>query len=55
LEWRVPSPPPLENFDEIPVVTGGPYVHDKITYIMHPGNESENGTNRAESVIKEES
>lgn len=25
LEWSVPSPPPVENFEEIPVVTGGPY------------------------------
>jgi cytochrome c oxidase subunit 1 len=25
LEWTVPSPPPVENFDEIPVVTNGPY------------------------------
>jgi len=25
LEWTVPSPPPMENFDEIPVVTKGPY------------------------------
>lgn len=25
LEWQVPSPPPTENFDEIPVVTRGPY------------------------------
>jgi cytochrome c oxidase subunit 1 len=25
LEWTIPSPPPLENFDEIPVVTKGPY------------------------------
>jgi cytochrome c oxidase subunit 1 len=25
LEWQVPSPPPLENFDEIPIVTHGPY------------------------------
>lgn len=25
LEWSVPSPPPLENFDEIPVVTKDPY------------------------------
>lgn len=45
LEWRVPSPPPLENFDEIPIVTGGPYVHDRPTYIMHPSKElqHENG------------
>jgi len=25
LEWQVPSPPPVENFEEIPVVTHGPY------------------------------
>lgn len=25
LEWTVPSPPPLENFEEIPTVTKGPY------------------------------
>ncbi|MBM2814955.1 MAG: cytochrome c oxidase subunit [Ignavibacteria bacterium] len=25
LEWTVPSPPPLENFDEIPIITHGPY------------------------------
>jgi len=25
LEWTVPSPPPIENFEEIPVVTKGPY------------------------------
>jgi len=28
LEWTVPSPPPLENFEEIPTVTGGPYDHN---------------------------
>lgn len=25
LEWTVASPPPVENFDEIPVITKGPY------------------------------
>jgi cytochrome c oxidase subunit 1 len=25
LEWSVPSPPPLENFEEIPTVTRDPY------------------------------
>ena len=28
LEWQVPSPPPLENFDEIPVVDKAPYKFD---------------------------
>jgi cytochrome c oxidase subunit I len=27
LEWQIPSPPPTHNFDEIPVVTGGPYIY----------------------------
>jgi len=25
LEWRIQSPPTLENFEEIPVVDRGPY------------------------------
>ncbi|MCX6155962.1 MAG: cbb3-type cytochrome c oxidase subunit I [Candidatus Kapabacteria bacterium] len=25
LEWTIPSPPPIENFEEIPVITHGPY------------------------------
>ena len=25
LEWTIPSPPPLENFEEIPVITEDPY------------------------------
>jgi cytochrome c oxidase subunit 1 len=29
LEWKTSSPPPLENFEEIPVVTGGPYSFRK--------------------------
>ncbi len=29
LEWTIPSPPPVENFQEIPTVTHGAYVYDK--------------------------
>lgn len=29
LEWTVPSPPPVENFETIPVVTRGPYERDE--------------------------
>jgi cytochrome c oxidase subunit 1 len=25
LEWQIPSPPPKENFEKIPVVQKGPY------------------------------
>ena len=27
LEWQTPSPPPTENFHDIPTVTGGPYEY----------------------------
>jgi cytochrome c oxidase subunit 1 len=27
LEWQTPSPPPTENFERTPVVTGPPYVY----------------------------
>jgi cytochrome c oxidase subunit 1 len=29
LEWQIPSPPPAENFEEIPTVTRGPYVFEE--------------------------
>ncbi len=29
LEWTVPSPPPLENFEEIPYVEHEPYYHER--------------------------
>lgn len=28
LEWQISSPPPLENFDEIPEIDHGPYDHN---------------------------
>jgi len=28
LEWRIPSPPPLENFEEIPVIDKPTYKFD---------------------------
>jgi len=27
LEWQVPSPPPADNFENIPVVLSGPYEY----------------------------
>ena len=29
LEWQIPSPPPEENFEEIPVIAHGPYKYDE--------------------------
>jgi cytochrome c oxidase subunit 1 len=28
LEWTIPSPPPVENFAEIPTITAGPYAYN---------------------------
>ena len=28
LEWLIPSPPPLENFDQTPVITTKPYTFE---------------------------
>ena len=39
LEWFVPSPPPLENFEVLPVVTGDPYAYGEpdTHHTTHPG------------------
>ena len=39
LEWQVPSPPPPENFEEIPVVKQGPYHYVSV----HHGSDSPHG------------
>ncbi len=31
LEWQIPSPPPVENFEDTPVVTRGPYIFTDVT------------------------
>jgi cytochrome c oxidase subunit 1 len=38
LEWQVPSPPPLENFVEIPTVTRGPYHYEGEEYGENDNN-----------------
>lgn len=35
LEWQIPSPPPLENFKEIPTITHEPYDFSQLKEIMH--------------------
>jgi len=35
LEWTVPSPPPLENFEVIPIITGGPYDYHLLEQEQH--------------------
>jgi cytochrome c oxidase subunit 1 len=45
LEWQTPSPPPLTNFDVIPIVTTGPYAYDAV--------ESERIYEKAEAVARE--
>jgi cytochrome c oxidase subunit 1 len=38
LEWYVPSPPPLENFEVLPVVTGDAYGYgEELQHTTHPG------------------
>jgi cytochrome c oxidase subunit 1 len=39
LEWYVPSPPPLENFEVLPVITGDPYGYGdpNTRHTTHPG------------------
>ena len=45
LEWYVPSPPPLENFEHLPVVTGDAYGYGEPDNIhtTHPGVPSVSG------------
>ncbi|MCF8221815.1 MAG: cbb3-type cytochrome c oxidase subunit I [Bacteroidales bacterium] len=38
LEWQIPSPPPLENFEEIPVIKDKPYTFDNKEEKASTGN-----------------
>ena len=44
LEWRTMSPPPVENFIEQPIVTGGPDESTPPASTESPGGASEPGT-----------
>ncbi|MCG8702157.1 MAG: cbb3-type cytochrome c oxidase subunit I, partial [Bacteroidales bacterium] len=35
LDWKIASPPPLENFEEIPTITRPPYLFDKSTNLKN--------------------
>ncbi len=39
LEWTIPSPPPVENFEEIPVITCEPYGYGKSELIASSEHE----------------
>ncbi|MEY3256891.1 MAG: cytochrome c oxidase subunit [Cyanobacteriota bacterium] len=39
LEWTIPSPPPVENFEEIPVITCEPYGYGKSELIASAEHE----------------
>ncbi|AGY58911.1 cytochrome c oxidase subunit I [Gloeobacter kilaueensis] len=41
LEWTVPSPPPLENFEVLPVVEAGPYEYGIVGKGAGPNDPSE--------------
>jgi cytochrome c oxidase subunit 1 len=41
LEWQTATPPPKHNFDEVPVVTGGPYEYTPETGGYLPQNQPE--------------
>lgn len=45
LEWQTSSPPPLHNFDSIPIVTTGPYAYDAV--------ESERIFEKANAIAQE--
>ena len=45
LEWQTTSPPPLVNFDKIPIVTTGPYAYDAV--------ESERIYEKTEAITEE--
>jgi cytochrome c oxidase subunit 1 len=64
LEWQVPSPPPTENFTEIPIVTDEVYDFDPVAEyeqqrasqeIIHPGRNSDRMTKDGEELSDQDS
>lgn len=45
LEWQTPSPPPTLNFEQIPIVTTGPYAYDTV--------ESERICEKQHAIVEE--
>ena len=39
LEWQVPTPVPLENFEVLPIITSDPYGYGVPEKIQEPGRE----------------
>jgi cytochrome c oxidase subunit 1 len=39
LEWQTPSPPPVSNFDQIPIVTQEPYHYGPVEEVVGVGGE----------------
>ena len=52
LEWFVPSPPPLENFEVLPVVTGDPYGYGEADaqHTTHAGATRSHAESGSEEV-----
>jgi cytochrome c oxidase subunit 1 len=39
LEWEIPSPPPVHNFDTIPTVVRGPHEYNNPEFVKRLGRD----------------